>query len=67
MDKATYFRFFKADSDGTAYTKLNLTGDLCASFKEQRHRSFGKCYTLHPEPKMLNLGIYYIRMKMYGK
>jgi hypothetical protein len=34
------------------------------SITEQRHRKFGRCYTYHPEKKMRDLGIYYIKAEL---
>ena len=34
------------------------------SLIEQRHRSFGRCYTFHPEKKLRDLGIYYIKAEL---
>jgi len=31
------------------------------SFKEQRHRGFGRCYTLHPDKTIRNQGVYYLK------
>ena len=44
------FRFLKADQDtGEFYIKsYDIEKDLPTWIKEQRHRSFGKCYTIYP-------------------
>ena len=34
------------------------------SIVEQRHRSFGRCYTYCPETFLKNLGVYYIKIKL---
>ncbi len=59
--KEVFIRYFKADDQGEFSEKLKLDGSE-TSFVEQRHRSFGRCYTLHPDRR--HLGIYYMRFKL---
>ena len=54
-----YVRFITADSNGKTATEINLDG-RSNSFKEQRHRKFGRCYTLQPEKYIRKLGVYYL-------
>ncbi len=61
--KKIYVRFFRADERGDFNTYLAANGSG-SSFAEQRHRKFGRCYTLHPEPNILPLGIYYVNMEL---
>jgi len=32
-------------------------------FLQQRHRSFGRCYTFHPHSRARSLGVYYVRVR----
>ncbi len=57
----TCLRFFKADAGGRFNEILSLNA---SSFVEQRHRSFGRCYTLNPEERIRRLGVYYVRLKL---
>ncbi len=57
-------RFFRTDADGAIYTFIS-TDSSDPSVEEQRHRKFGKCYTLHPEPSILKLGVYYVKLRLY--
>ncbi len=65
--ETVYFRFFKAGRDGRFNVKYKDLGNSSISqrlwVREQRHRAFGKCYTLTPEPWMRRLGIYYLRLQ----
>ena len=45
-----------------AWTALNATKEF--DIVEQRHRKFGRCYTYHPDTRIKELGIYYIRWKL---
>lgn len=62
-----YVRYFKADPE-TGSVGSEATLNLAAkpsSFTEQRHRFFGKCYSLHPEEDIRKLGVYYIKITLY--
>ena len=61
MVKKLYVRFIRADENGkpSAYIDLENTRE---TFKEQRHRSFGRCYTFHPNQEILDLGVYYSKI-----
>ena len=56
-------RFLKSDEKGMFTEKLNLqkSNNL---IQEQRHRKFGRCYTLSPDSRMRRLGIYYIKIQL---
>ena len=55
-----YIRYIQANSEGKTNTEISVDG-TSNSFKEQRHRGFGRCYTLHPERDILELGVYYLK------
>ena len=52
-------RTIRSDKQGKTSVDIDLESDL-DSFKEQRHRSFGRCYTFHPKKSLRNLGVYYV-------
>ncbi len=54
--KSTHFQDITYDSQGHLPPQLT----------EQRHRSFGKCYTVHPDQAIRQLGVYYIKMELYN-
>ena len=58
--KRIYIRFIKADTNGKTNTEISLTGNS-NSIKEQRHRSFGRCYTFYPDARVRSLGVYYMK------
>ena len=58
--KRIYIRFIRASDDGKTNTGISVDG-TSNSFKEQRHRGFGRCYTLHPEENIRDLGVYYLK------
>ena len=55
-----YIRYIQADANGKTNTLISLDG-TSESFKEQRHRGFGRCYTLHPDETIRNQGVYYLK------
>ena len=61
--KTIFIRFLTSDRNGTFSVYLNLT-DSHNSVKEQRHRKFGRCYTVYPDEHMRDLGIYYIKLEL---
>ena len=59
-----YVRTFLSDSaTGLAHLKPDVSLDG-GEFREQRHRSFGRCYTFHPRKEARERGIYYIKMRL---
>ena len=57
--KRIYVRFIRADKDGKINTNIDDLENELDSFKEQRHRTFGRCYTFYPKKSIRDLGIYY--------
>ena len=58
--KISLFHWFQTDNNST-YKDLTTKSDIMEDYiTEQRHRPFGKCYTIYPTKKMRKLGIYYI-------
>ena len=48
---------------GKTNTDLDLTNpNDDPSIQEQRHRGFGRCYTIHPAEKFRKLGLYYFKI-----
>ncbi len=62
MFESVYFRFFRADVNGSFSESVKIPDGAC--FGVQKHRRFGKCYTVHPEKRMRELGIYYIKLTL---
>ena len=60
MVKQIYVWFLRPDKFGNN-TIAHLEHEIDNSIKEQRHRSFGRCYTFHPRKDIRDLGVYYIR------
>ena len=56
--------FFSKDLDLSTNTKLELSNDN-PSIQEQRHRSFGRCYTIYPAENIRSVGIYYYKIDLY--
>ena len=54
--------FFQDYPNFSAEIKDNFDSD--PSFKEKRHRKFGRCYTFFPKKELRQLGIYYIRTEL---
>ena len=61
--KKLYIRFIKADDEGKFNEELDLI-NYHNWITEQRHRKFGRCYTLSPDDRMRGLGIYYIKFEL---
>ena len=61
MVKRIYVRFIRQNKTNGATNIANLQNDIDGSVKEQRHRSFGRCYTFHPRKDIRDLGVYYIK------
>ena len=71
--QSTLVRFFHANKDGKSSAKFEVDrildivrgvangGESGFNITEQRHRKFGKCYSLHPIKEHRLLGIYYIK------
>ena len=55
--------FFSKDLDLSTNTKLELSNDN-PSIQEQRHRSFGRCYTIYPAENIRSVGIYYYKIDL---
>ena len=48
---------------GKTNNDLDLTNPTYdPSIQEQRHRRFGRCYTIHPAEKFRKLGLYYFKI-----
>ena len=61
--KKIQIRFIRADANGTFQTSLDLI-DSQSWITEQRHRKFGRCYTIYPDDFTRSLGIYYIKFEL---
>ena len=59
--KRIYVRFIRRNKANGAQKISHLEDDIEGSVKEQRHRSFGRCYTFHPKKEIRDLGIYYVK------
>ncbi len=62
-----WFQFFKArddDDDGSFSLRAGNNSNMSDWFTEQRHRNFGKCFTLTPEPWMKQLGIHFVGLRL---
>ena len=56
-------RFNHADETGRSSIEFSVEDNKNEAYfnvTEQRHRKFGKCYSVHPSKKYRLLGIYYI-------
>ena len=65
--KIQFFSLHKCDfqEDGSTNTVLDLSDPATnPSIQEQRHRGFGRCYTLYPDEKIQKLGVYYYKMDL---
>ena len=58
--KKIYIRYIQANDKGKTNTLISVDRSS-DSFKEQRHRGFGRCYTLHPDELIRNQGVYYLK------
>ena len=58
-------RFFKADQNGRSSVTVHYNDSLNVvkhfDVAEQRHRKFGKCYSMRPTKKHRKLGMYRIK------
>ena len=55
--------YFFLQETGKTNTDLDLTNpNDDPSIQEQRHRGFGRCYTIHPAEKFRKLGLYYFKI-----
>ena len=62
--KQIFIRYIRSDGNGSMFTTLNI-GTLTKHYLvEIRHRKFGRCFSFHPDERMLDLGIYYFRLKL---
>ena len=59
--KQIYVRFIRRNKTNGVQKISHLEDDIDGSVKEQRHRSFGRCYTFHPKKEIRDLGVYYIK------
>ena len=63
----TLIRFFHEDENGKAsisFSPDDNVNQTHLTVNEQRHRKFGKCYSVHPSKKYRLLGIYYIKFTL---
>ena len=56
-------RLIKSNNGSAAVTKLEYRKGT-PYIQEQRHRKFGRCYTIQPGTTMKKLGIYYMTLKL---
>ena len=64
---STLIRFFHEDKRGKASIKFSPADNVNQTHltvNEQRHRKFGKCYSVHPSKKYRFLGIYYMKFTL---
>ena len=65
---STTIRFFKADEQGRSSVTFKPLDDASnfvhLDVKEQKHRLFGKCYSIRPSKHYLELGIYYLKLTL---
>ena len=61
--ESIYVRYIRADINGKTSEKLKIV-DNHKWVTEQRHRKFGRCYTIYPDENVRQLGIYYIKIKL---
>ena len=58
-----YIRFIRCDRNGNMFTVLNIDKLTRHHLIEIRHRKFGRCYSFHPDDRLQQLGIYYIKLE----
>ena len=58
--KRIFIRYIRANEHGKTREDVDLK--KLDSIKEQRHRSFGRCYTLYPKKSIRDQGVYYIKL-----
>ena len=57
-------RYIKSKENG-AFSNFSLNLDDNHDWvNEQRHRKFGRCYTIYPDKNSRILGIYYIKLEL---
>ena len=61
--KKIQIRFIRSDENGTFLKSLDLFNSQ-KWITEQRHRKFGRCYTMYPDDFTRSLGIYYIKFQL---
>ena len=65
---STRIRHFKADEKGSSTVTFSSENSTTiysnVEVTEQRHRLFGKCYSIRPVEKYRVLGIYYIKFTL---
>ena len=55
-------RMFAENDKGEFSVKLNLSDT--SSITEQRHRGFGRCWTIYPEENIRKYGVYYMKIEL---
>ena len=58
-----YIRFLNQDEHHQNGKSIDLTNSP-DSFKEKTHRNFGRCYTFHPDIRIRQLGVAYVKVKL---
>ena len=59
--KVLFFSTKQSDNDSSSKYLNDFTDNVLGPyFTQQKHRSFGKCYTFYPTENMRTLGIYFI-------
>ena len=61
--KKIQIRLIRSDENGTFLKSLDLFNSQ-KWITEQRHRKFGRCYTMYPDDFTRSLGIYYIKLQL---
>ena len=61
--KKIQIRLIRSDENGTFLKSLDLFNSQ-KWITEQRHRKFGRCYTMYPDNFTRSLGIYYIKFQL---
>ena len=61
--KKIQIRLIRSDENGTFLKSLDLFNSQ-KWITEQRHRKFGRCYTMYPDDFTRSLGIYYIKFQL---
>ena len=61
--KTIFLRYNTANDQGKFQEHLDLI-NYQKWITEQRHRKFGRCYTLYPDARMRKLGIYYMKLEL---
>ena len=58
-----YIQFLNQDEHHQNGKSIDLTNSP-DSFKEKTHRNFGRCYTFHPDIRIRQLGVAYVKVKL---